>query len=233
MDENFEKQEVSVIDCCDDNYCSSSGSFNSLDLLIEGYLVVTRDRFKESITGMTSFKEYVYGTHARGVDGEVVIKRHPHQRRIPTEVLDTCTKNLKEAFKDVSPSFFADFEQLFSFVEANKNSTGFEQVCIYDTALRYAGSNHCPLPQRYVYLHRGALWGAQSLWLIDQLFKNKQSKRHKPFFRHPEYPLCDCVVLRSEFSKEFDKMSSAEIEDFLCVCHAILKGMYLKMAADM
>lgn len=220
---------ISEFDLCFDPCCA----FDWIDLLISGYKCVTGDRLMMSISNLSSFKECVYGTKSKIVNGKVVYIRHSHQRQISSKILDKCAAAIEFAFKDVSPSSFQNFEQLFQFVKDNRPKKGFKQLCTYDTSLRIAGSSNGPLPKDYVYLHCGALRGAQSLWLIDQLFKNLKPNKHKPIFKHPKYPNDDCIVPRTEFCDKFLKLSAADIEDFLCVCHPLLKGMYLQSASKM
>lgn len=86
-------------------------------------------------------------------------KKHPHQYRIPKEVLSKVDEILK---KWNPPKKFTDFDELYNAL--NKligDIDGVGPLMLYDTALRFA--KYYKLEPKQVYLHAGAYEGAKIL----------------------------------------------------------------------
>lgn len=219
---------VERINCFD--FCKAK---DPIDLLIEGYRALHSHDWTHCIANKSNLNECVYGCIINR-HGSRLRSCHSHQKRIDKGVLEQCYKSLEQAFSH-NKTELNSFEDLFLLVEKHRPKSDFKQICTYDTALRIAASTRSEslMPDKYVYLHCGALSGAQYLWKIDQLYRNLNKRSHKPYINIKDYPIRDCKVRKADFSENFQKMSSAEIEDFLCVCDDLLKGLYLQKASEM
>lgn len=114
----------------------------------------------------------------------------------------------------------------------------------YDTALRMSYNLAAPdggfipreknnyLPQKYVYLQRGALWGAKALAEITRLSKKESTltpKRSK--FVEKDYLQLDDIkelenptrIEISQFCSDLQALGSYHVENFLCIYHRILE----------
>ena len=120
----------------------------------------------------------------------------------------------------------------------------FQHICPllkYDTALRMsynlAGpngefippeSNVC-LPKKFVYLQRGALWGAQELLRISQLSQEETDLTPKkaPFIfkEYVKETELDgpCRIEISKFNKDLQSLGSYHLENFLCIFHQLFE----------
>ena len=132
---------------------------------------------------------------ARTVDGG----KHPHQWRIPWDVLREFGRCLSSREQDLREAL--SFDELHQVVrEAGDRIPGIGVLAVYDTALRIGGKRDL-LPTR-VYLHRGTMDGAAALG-IDRGFP---------------------VISVSELPEPFEKLEPHEIEDCLCIFKELLSG---------
>ena len=122
-------------------------------------------------------------------------KKHPHQYRIPKEVLSKVNEILK---KWNPPKKFTDFDELYNAL--NKligDIDGVGPLMLYDTALRFA--EYYGLKPDLVYLHAGAHEGAVCLvnaGLMKMPLNSKMSV--------------------SDFPKDLQKLKAKDIEIILC-----------------
>lgn len=119
-----------------------------------------------------------------------------HQSRIPIEVLDIALKKLTSA--KLMSGTYADFEELYDKVDdLLRPIKGIGDTAIYEFSVRIGNNLLTPkvLPDKYVYIHRGSKDGAKKLLGVSRLS-----------FR----------VDKSKFPKDLQKLTSVEIEDFLC-----------------
>ncbi len=132
---------------------------------------------------------------ARTADG----RKHPHQSRIPRNVLREFAKCLSSRERDLREA--SSFDELHRVVrEVGDRIHGIGVLAVYDTTLRI-GVKRGLLPTR-VYLHRGAMDGAGALG-IDH----------------------NCPVISvSELPKPFADLKPHEIEDCLCIFKKLLSG---------
>ena len=150
------------------------------------------------------------GYEIKGVINECVCNRHGHQYRIPKKAVEKAVEELmKSKVYSGSPFIkggkfvakFVDFEELYEFVKSVIGGiSGIGPLTIYDTARRIGHLFDTPIyPKEYVYLAAGAKDGAKNL------LKNKIC-----------YPLKDRVP-KELFSPFFGTLSSAFVEDILCI----------------
>lgn len=214
-----------------------------LKLMIEGYRTYYATEWFDEVSKLNGMQNFVYGHNEFTKDDKIIQSVHGHQRRIPKTILDEAVDNFNTAFNNVSLDQFVNFEDLFSFMKKAAPSGGFQQVCVYDTALRQVFSfNHKQSdkykrlePRALVYLHCGALKGAQALWHIDTLLRiYKKRKALKPLNRPSavctDFPRFDCTKPLDFFCKELQALGSYHLENFLCVYHNRLTAYYLALA---
>jgi hypothetical protein len=125
-----------------------------------------------------------------------------HQKRIPKRILDAFHSRVRSL--NFSKKF-EDFEELYDYVAANSGLSKKHCLLVYDFCLR-KGYHLSPqvLPEKYVYLFRGAKEGASAILGIK--------------YRGHKFPT---TILQSILDT---KMKSFEIEHFLCVCKDCLKS---------
>jgi hypothetical protein len=124
-------------------------------------------------------------------------KKHPHQWRLPASVLQATSAKLLARINEISQA--ATFDALLKII-ASCAVPGFGKVAIYDTAYRLG--MRLSLHPTVVYLHAGTLEGAQAL--------NQNFARNR-------LDLSRGVLQMSELPLPLQQLSSAEVEDFLCV----------------
>lgn len=124
----------------------------------------------------------------RGLGG----KKHPHQRRISTTVLNSTLRRLSRVSHVTRDE--QDFEHLLTLIE-KVATKGFGKLACYDAAVRIGAWSGC-FPKR-VYLHAGARAGARAMGLD-----------------HRQRSLC-----RVDIPAPLRSLRPYEIEDFLCVYH--------------
>jgi len=116
-------------------------------------------------------------------------KRHPHQRRIPRNVL----KEAKHVLQSVSWKGLRSFHQLHNTIANEIGSIrGIGDLTVYDIATRIGA--HLGLEPEYVYLHAGTRAGARALG-----------------FSEADY-LAPAVL-----PPAFHRLKPHEIEDCLCI----------------
>ena len=125
--------------------------------------------------------------------------KHPHQWRIPCDVLREFGRCLSSREWDLREA--PSFDELHRVVrEVGDRIHGIGVLAVYDTALRI-GVKRDLLPTR-VYLHRGTMSGAGALG-IDR----------------------SCPVISvSELPEPFADLKPHEIEDCLCIFKGLLSG---------
>lgn len=197
---------------------------------------------------MCIYDECVYGC-IKDENGKRYKECHPHQNHVLYK-LKWCSNAVADAFKNQDISKYKDFEELYAAVKSICRNYGLRQICTYDTALRISCSHekldsgrygHLK-PEKFVYLHCGALKGARALWKIDTLLRLYKKKRPlKPLNRKKancdDFPQPDkegnLTVPIEFFCKELRALGASALEDFLCVFHLILEGYYLRVASSL
>ena len=133
--------------------------------------------------------------------------KHPHQRCFSNRQINQLTEVLEKVPLDQ----LGDFDRIHEKVMA-ANPVGFNFLGYYDFCLRYCFNKRI-FPQRYVYIHRGALAGAGHLRDAGLLkFSNKEHRI--PLEAFPQ-EIIDGLY-------NFEDMGTFHIENFLCVMEAHL-----------
>ena len=124
-------------------------------------------------------------------------RKHPHQYRIPRQALADAKIALLRRQNEIEKS--PDFEDLHGIVASTfHNIRGLGKLTVYDTALRLG--LYLKLEPQKVYLHAGALIGARALGYEGD------------------------VITRDQFQPPLAQLSAAEVEAFLCIYKAQLRG---------
>ena len=125
-----------------------------------------------------------------------------HQKRIPKSILQAFLSQVMPL--SYSSRQFADFEELFEYVASNSGLFKKHCLLVYDFCLR-KGYHLDPqvLPDKYVYLFRGAKEGAEVVF-------GKSYRGYK----------LPTAMLQSALDTN---MTSFEIEHLLCVCKKCLQ----------
>lgn len=156
---------------------------------------------------------FVRGLRVRELNGRVittveqmqqvmkVILDNEHQYRTRRETKDELVRVLESSHLQVNPSM--TFEELYA--EVGRVLGPMTDLLHYDITLRIGAVNGI-LPKDYVYLHAGALKGANAL----KLHHYPQLKIETPCVR-----LSDFV----DEVKELQGFTAYDIEHFLCVYH--------------
>jgi hypothetical protein len=135
-------------------------------------------------------KDFMSAVEMAGMSRDRANDKHPHQFRVPNNVLRKFTDHLLRKAGHMLRC--KNFEQLQSIVDSCRVK-GIGTLTIYDATQRI-GANIKLEPQK-IYLHQGTRIGAQ---------------------RYLQRTLNVDSVDRSEF-KDFSKMSCAAIEDIMCI----------------
>lgn len=210
--------------------------------MIERYSINGLDGWEAEVSCLNSIKSCVYGCNEEEVNGVIKQPRHLHQVCIATSALESCTKALMNSDILSKIEHLDSFEELYEEVKGICAVKGTDQICYYDTSLRVLHSLKKGdgklieklRPKEYVFLHRGSLWGAQSLWKINALRRMYHARGFKPLTcSNPslsDFPRWECRKPIGLFCKQLQTLGASGIEDFLCVHHNELKGYYLNMA---
>ena len=123
-------------------------------------------------------------------------KRHPHQRRIPAQVLQCAADTLARHGIPACHSF-RDLHRAVG--DRIGDIHGIGELAVYDIACRIGAS--LGLAPEHVYLHAGTRKGARALGLRGT------------------------TVHKNDLPPEFHRLSPAEIEDCLCIYKAQIRRM--------
>jgi hypothetical protein len=166
--------------------------FKDLDSIALDYIDEYRDDALDELASFrneSSFLDCIRrAAHALKSNG----KKHPHQRRIPSETLHGWAKALLR--KKSAMQKCRSFRSLFDILDSEADQLwGIGELTVYDTALRVGA--YLRLEPREVYLHAGTKKGAKALGIDG----SEQSIRPKLLPR------------------EFQRLRPYEIEDCLCI----------------
>ncbi|MGZ9816184.1 hypothetical protein ACXM0N_09665 [Peribacillus simplex] len=139
------------------------------------------------------------------------LNRDKHQFRVPKQVLDEMVKILQDQAIVEEIKRCQSFDDILRIIYENRIKK-FGSLAVYDTSLRLgAAFGHYPT---VVYLHQGALDGANKLLGKDVVRKNS-----KYFCGNPEFPYISTDILPEPLSK----VEPYHIENFLCIYKNNLK----------
>lgn len=212
--------------CCK-KVCQSA---DLIKILIDGYEKYYKEAWSYCLPFKWSLGDCVAGCHNDfyDLDGKTVQYRHVHQTQLSRTAVSQGAEKLEESDKkseSIDDRFlevndrkpvFVDFESLYEDVRKDLDSVGgIGDMTIYDTALRI-GWNQEPrlIPEKYVYLHRGAMDGALALLKLSRL-------SGKPYFSY-EGKLGYRVPITC-FREDLQALGANHLEDFLCIFHQFLQ----------
>ena len=196
-----------------------------ISVLIAGYEAFHKDQWSYCLDKKWSLGDCVAGCHNEVYDleGRIEQRRHGHQSQLARVPVSMAAKILEDADRasekenpDPEHIWFEDFDALHDDLRKDlKNLDGIDDLTIYDTALRIGWNKKTQLiPEKFVYLHRGAMAGALALQKISEI----TGKKYFFYEGKPEYR-----VEINHFRKDLQKLGANHLEDFLCVFHNILR----------
>ena len=167
--------------------------------IVDCYVKENKSDYEDYLGKFRTIIDCVCGKTGNKV-GKRKYKRNSHQYRFPEVAIEKTVAELSNLLKDKN---FGNFEELMSDVDTVEVKN-FGHLCRYDFALRY-GYPKGVKPVEYVYLHAGAMDGAEALKSKGLL---KKTARKVPVGDFPE-------PLRS--------LPSEHIENLLCIYKDKLK----------
>ena len=205
--------------------CDICKSRDYVEQLIRCYISTFKEGYKNCHVIKRSLSDCITGCLN---EPDCYTHRNSHQRRIKEKSIKKGTDSLTKMFDEHGSEDIKDFEQLFDLVEEYIGKiNGLSRCTIYDTALRliwiHDKAYEHLLPEKMVYLHRGALTGARALWDIDST-RSQIFGENKKYYS-ADYPKSEHAVPRETFIGPFNKtygkikLNAYDIEDFLCVFH--------------
>lgn len=224
----MELKDWSKSKCCN-KHCEP---IDLITILIAGYDAKYKDSWSYCLSQKWSLGDCVSGCHNEVYDlmGKHHQNRHSHQKRLSRVSVSKAADELEKANADSEAEscnavndedynkkeWFKDFDSLYDDLTKVLNDVdGIDKLTIYDAALRI-GWNQEPqlLPEKYVYLHSGAMKGALALQKLTEL-------TGKGYFRYDGKPGNRVEI--SHFREDLQGMKANHLEDFLCIFHKILR----------
>lgn len=197
--------------------------------LIKIYVERIRANAEFCLKNKWSIADCLSGCHNQHYSPDTSSHTHPHQARL-TKITKAELPAIIAAM-EYDPEQITDFEKLYDWVKKAfdifesdgrlseyKRSSYPRQMTIYDTALRMGYHNDAGMimPEKMVYLHRGALTGAKALKIYS-------CNTNADYFVTDNSLKTDCRIPITSFSMELRSMGARDLEDFLCVFHEALK----------
>jgi hypothetical protein len=126
-------------------------------------------------------------------------KRHPHQRRLKSEVLQEVHNALLDAESRMESC--SSFEELLDTVrETIGDIWGVGELMVYDSASRLGA--YFGLEPEAVYLHRGTREGAEAIGIDPDRKKVEVSELPEPLQNLQPHELEDCLcIYKDEFRR--------------------------------
>lgn len=183
----------------------SKDDFSSaLEGLVRLYLI-NHKGFEQAFLGLKSNIDLVCGRSNEHHRPGEKYKKHPHQRRLTDDTIESIARSLA----GIESMQFDDFEQLINYVRTPVIPY-FKLTNSYDFAFRY-GLNHGIVPRRYVYIHAGALRGAMHLRQLGYI----------------SFDPAVCKIAHLQFPPVLRRLPAFHLENFLCVMKKHLAGLPL------
>lgn len=173
---------------------------SALKLIVNDYIRRIRPCAEREINCFRDLPDLVAAIHhASMCHKSAQSKRHPHQYRIPAQVLKRAEQRLQKRSAEIARS--TTFEDLYALIDGvirprENRLKGIGDLTVYDISRRIGA--FLRLQPKLVYLHRGTLTGARPLGLRGDTLDPAQ------------------------LPKEFAKLTPAEIEDCLCIYADVL-----------
>lgn len=171
------------------------------DVTLKSLDDVVKDYRKKHYDNLEAYLQGLNGNICRCVSGPLRNhKKHPHQRRIPNEILNEGVCRLEKKKAELAAA--RTFPELYAIVEGI-GVPGYGLLATYDFAIRYGFSNGV-VPED-VYLHAGTLEGAKTVL--------PEKKKIRP----------GDVVAVKELPKPLQELNGLHLENLLCIYKKELK----------
>ncbi|MDE6403458.1 MAG: hypothetical protein K2K86_06595, partial [Muribaculaceae bacterium] len=185
--------------------------------LVVGYRQLYSSDWENCLNQKWSVGDCVTGCHNDtygAPDRHCSLNRNSHQYCVSTQAINEAIEKLSG--RPLTPHAADSFEDFYEWVsDTIKTIHGIGDLSVYDTALRMGrhfakDGKHYPIePQKYVYLHKGALWGAEALQRISRLGTD---------YINPDLRL-DYRIAINEFCDDLQSLGANHLENFLCIYH--------------
>lgn len=188
--------------------------------LVVGYQQLYSSDWENCLNQKWSIGDCVTGCHNDcycDSDEHYSLNRNGHQFCVSTQAITEAIKKLTGS--DLSQKAADSFEDFYKWLsDTIKGIKGIGDLSVYDTALRMGwhfekdGMPYRIAPEKYVYLHKGALWGAEALQRISRLSTT---------YINPDIKL-DYHIEITEFCDDLQSLGANHLENFLCIYHNLL-----------
>ncbi|MDE6369007.1 MAG: hypothetical protein K2K94_07200, partial [Muribaculaceae bacterium] len=199
-------------------------SYNPLDVVRLAYKDFCYCDWEWCLDHKLDLSDCVSGCYSGVIDFDHR-RPHPHQRlpfyRWHRSFCYMTDKTQSDEFLNINVN---DFECLRLQIENHKKAApdkapGFGALAIYDEALRIAWHTQCreSLLPGEVYIHNGALWGAEALWHIGRIIGRKIIDVDEAALETPKMP-------HDVFDKHLvDGLPCHHVENQLCTFHNLFE----------
>ena len=171
---------------------SKDSKFNNLDRVVHDYRQNHEQDANRLLEYYSSLPSYEKAAEVIGLAKLPSGKRHPHQRRLRSEVLQEVHSALLDAESRMDSS--SSFEELFDAVrETIGGIWGVGELMVYDTANRLGA--YYGLEPEAIYLHRGTREGAEAIGVETERKKVEVSELPEPLQNLQPHELEDCLCI--------------------------------------
>lgn len=170
-----------------------------LDQIVDHYIEQHRDRLRRELRYFEIQRTLQEAVEAAALSKTPGGKRHPHQRRIPGEVLQQAAKSLLADLPELRKC--KSFEELIDVIDTKiRRIRGIGELAVYDIALRIGA--HLGLYPHRVFVHAGTTKGLRALGLDYRRESIVLSELPEPFHRLQPHEAEDCLcIYKSELSQ--------------------------------
>lgn len=201
-----------------------AGDYSPLDVVRLGYKDFCYRDWEWCLDHKLHLSDCVSGCYSGVIDFDHR-RPHPHQR-LPFYRWHQsfCLMTDKAQSPDFLNRDINCFHDIHNTIEEQKKESrdqapGFGALAIYDEALRIAWhiKDHDPYLPDEVYIHSGALWGAEALWHIGNITGRQIIAVSEAAFKNPKLP-------HNVFdSRLVDGLSCHHVENQLCIFHRLFE----------
>lgn len=171
---------------------SKDSKFSNFDRVVQDYRQNHEQDANRLLEYYSSLPSYEKAAEVIGLAKLPSGKRHPHQRRLKTKVLQEVQNALLDAENRMESC--SNFEELFDTVhETIGGIWGVGELMVYDTAHRLGA--YFALEPEALYLHRGTREGAEAIGIDPDRKKVEVSELPEPLQNLRPHELEDCLCI--------------------------------------
>lgn len=174
---------------------SQESKFGNFDRVVHDYRQNHEQNANRLLDYYGSLPSYEEAAEVIGLAKLPSGRRHPHQRRLKSEVLQKVHHALLDAENRMESC--SSFEELFDTVrETIGGIWGVGELMVYDTANRLGA--YFGLEPEAIYLHRGTREGAEAIGIDPGRKKVEVSELPEPLQNLQPHELEDCLCIYKE-----------------------------------